>query len=223
MLPVKRQMGIPGDKPRMRTPIASIVDTPWKLWNELCRWLVYPSVRLTFVSQGIAWGKHWRIYGVPIIQRHRRSYIRVGDDLQLRSTLRSNPLGANHPVMLITWQAGAVIEIGSHYGMTGGTICAARQVTIGQRVAVGANSTISDTDFHPLDPEARRMHLSAARTAPIIIGDDVFVGMNCLILKGVTVGSGSVIGAGSVVTRDVPSGVIVAGNPAAVIGRVCQE
>jgi acetyltransferase-like isoleucine patch superfamily enzyme len=146
-----------------------------------------------------------------------------GDRLQLRSTARANPLGANHAVILCTWQAGAVLEIGADFGMTGGSICAAQRITIGDRVAVGANTTILDTDFHPLDPGQRRSDPQAARTAAVVIEDDVFIGMNCLILKGVRIGQGSVVGAGSVVTRDVPAGAIVAGNPARVIGQVSGQ
>jgi acetyltransferase-like isoleucine patch superfamily enzyme len=97
--------------------------------------------------------------------------------------------------------------------MTGGTICAAERIKIGTDVTIGANCTIIDTDFHPLDPEIRHQSPQAAPTAPITIEDDVFIGMNCIILKGVNIGRSSVIGAGSVVTRDVSSGVIVAGNP----------
>jgi acetyltransferase-like isoleucine patch superfamily enzyme len=85
---------------------------------------------------------------------------------------------------------------------------------------VGANTTIVDTDFHPLDPTERRLRPAEAKTAPIFIEDDVFIGMNCLILKGVRLGQGSVVGAGSVVTKDVPPGSIVAGNPAQVIRRI---
>lgn len=139
--------------------------------------------------------------------------MRFGPRLGLRSRVRSNPLGPNHPVILCTWQAGAVLTIGADFGMTGGSIVAAECITIGDRVTIGANTTIIDTDFHPLDPEQRRLHPQEARTAPVVIEDDVFIGMNCLILKGVTIGRGSVIGAGSVVTKSVPPGVIVAGNP----------
>ena len=103
--------------------------------------------------------------------------------------------------------------------MTGGTLCAAERITIGDNVTVGANSTIVDTDFHPIEPESRRLTPQDAKTDPIVIEDDVFIGMNCLVLKGVHIGRGSTVGAGSVVTRDVPPGVIVAGNPA----RVVQE
>lgn len=101
--------------------------------------------------------------------------------------------------------------------MTGGSICAAERIAIGDRVTIGANCTIVDTDFHPLDPLARRWRPAEAHTAPVTIEDDVFIGMNCLILRGVTIGRNSVVGAGSVVTSDVPADVIAAGNPARVI------
>jgi acetyltransferase-like isoleucine patch superfamily enzyme len=77
-----------------------------------------------------------------------------------------------------------------------------------------------DTDFHPLEAQARRSDSEPAKTAPVTIEDDVFIGMNCLILKGVTLGRGSVIGAGSVVTKDVPPHTMVAGNPVRFIGDV---
>jgi acetyltransferase-like isoleucine patch superfamily enzyme len=126
-------------------------------------------------------------------------------------------LGANHPVILCTWEAGATLEIGEHFAMTGGSIVAAHKIHIGNRVTVGANCVISDTDFHPVRPDERQQSPQAGQSQPIIIEDDVFIGMNCLILKGVHIGKGSTIGAGSVVTRDIPPGVIAAGNPAKVL------
>ena len=104
--------------------------------------------------------------------------------------------------------------------MTGATIVAAERIEIGDRVFLGANATIVDTDFHPLDPQTRRIDVLAGRHAPVLIESDVFIGMNSLILKGVQIGTGSVIGAGSVVVRDVPPGVIAAGNPAQVVGSL---
>lgn len=193
------------------------LDTPWKISNLVLRWLTYPVNRSLFAMNGIPWGKGWRLFGVPVVQKHRHSIMRFGSGFSLRSSIRSNPLGPNHPVMLCTWQAGAVLEIGADFGMTGGSIVAAEKVVIGDRVVVGANTVIMDTDFHPLEMVERRLRPQEAETAPVIIEDDVFIGMNSLILKGVTIGRGSVIGAGSVVTRNVPSGVVAAGNPAGVI------
>ena len=111
------------------------------------------------------------------------------------------------------------MTIGAAFGMTGGTLCAAQSVTIGDHVIIGANSAVIDTDFHPLDYATRKISPQAGIARPIVIEDEVFIGMNCLVLKGVRIGRGSVIGAGSVVTKDIPAGVIAAGNPA----RVLQE
>jgi acetyltransferase-like isoleucine patch superfamily enzyme len=198
-------------------------DTRWKIINEIKRILIVPWVRFTFNINRIPMGKKWRFYGMPVIQKHRRSVMRFADGINLRSAVQSNPLSPAHPVILCTWQAGAVLEIGDDFGMTGGSLVAAERITIGDRVAVGANTVITDTDFHPLDPETRRLHPQDAQTAPVVIEDDVFIGMNSLILKGVRLGKGCVVGAGSVVTRDVPSGMVAAGNPARVIGPVKKE
>ena len=197
--------------------INQILDTPWKFWNEIGCWLTYPLIRWIFAIHGIPWGKGWRFYGVPIVQKHRRSEMRFGSSLQIRSSLRSNPLGPNHATILSTWTEGAKLLVGSHFAMTGGALCAAERITIGNNVTIGANTTVVDTDFHPLNPVLRRSLSAQANTAPVVIEDDVFIGMNCLILKGVTIGQGSVVGAGSVVARDVPPKVIVAGNPAAIL------
>jgi acetyltransferase-like isoleucine patch superfamily enzyme len=174
-------------------------------------------VRLQCALAGVKWGSGWRLYGLPIIQKHRQSTLTIGARLNLRSTVRSNPLGPNHPVILSTRRPGASLTIGDDFGMTGGSIVCEERIAIGQRVTVGANTTIVDTDFHPLDPSVRQQNPTDGGTALVIIEDDVFIGMNTLVLKGVTIGHGSVIGAGSVVTRDIPPGVIAAGNPAQVI------
>lgn len=174
-------------------------------------------MRLYFASNGILWRHNWKFYGVPIIQKHRRSHMSFGPGLQLRSSVRSNPLGANHPVMFATWQAGAILEVGANFGMTGGTICVAERITIGDNVTVGANVTIIDTDFHPLNSDARRLGDEGAKSSPVVIENDVFIGMNSLVLKGVIIGEGSVVGAGSVLTQSVPAHVVVAGNPARVV------
>ncbi|NLF74445.1 MAG: acyltransferase, partial [Chloroflexi bacterium] len=172
---------------------------------------------LIFALAGVRWGRGWRFYGVPILQKHRRSTLLIGDGLELRSIPHSNALGPFHPVILSTRRPGARLVIGRGFGMTGGTICVEESITIGDDVWVGANTTITDTDFHPLDLAARLARPLDGATAPVVIEDGVFIGMQSLVLKGVTIGECSVIGAGSVVTSDIPPGVIAAGNPARVI------
>jgi acetyltransferase-like isoleucine patch superfamily enzyme len=188
--------------------------TPWKAVNELKRLAWLPAVRSYFWWQGIPWGAGWRIYGLPVIQRSRASTIRIGAAFEMRNWFASNPLGVSHPCLLVTWSSDAAIRLGDRVGMTGCTVCAQTRIDIGSGVLLGANSVVADTDFHALDP-ARRAQPGAA--APIVIEDDVFVGMHALILKGTRIGRGSVIGAGSVVTRDIPPGVVAAGNPARVV------
>ncbi|MFN7209148.1 MAG: acyltransferase [Aggregatilineales bacterium] len=195
-------------------------QTPWKALTELRRYATLPLARLTFALHGVAWQSGWRIYGAPIIQRHAGSLIQIGRDLTLRSWYASNPLGVVRRTLLCTWARGAQLIIGHGVGMTGAVIVAQTRIEIGDQVWIGANSTIVDTDFHPLAPEARRADPSAGKSAPILIEDEVFIGMWAIILKGARIGRGAVIGAGAVVTGEVPPRAIAAGNPARVIGQV---
>jgi acetyltransferase-like isoleucine patch superfamily enzyme len=88
-------------------------------------------------------------------------------------------------------------------------------IHIGRDGLFGANVEVFDTDFHELHPERRRS--GSPRMAPVEIGDNVFVGMSVKIMKGVTIGADSVIGAGAVVSSSIPPGVIATGNPARVL------
>jgi len=196
------------------------METPWKIWNFFIRIWCYPWVRLQFFFNKIPWRRGWHFHGIPIIQKHRQSTMIFGDGLKLRSSLRSNPLGPVHAVYLTTWQAGARLIVGDDFAMTGGVLCVFKEIVIGSHVMIGANTTIVDTDFHPIDAELRRRNPMQTKAKPVYIEDDVFIGMNSLVLKGVRIGCGSVIGAGSVVTRDIPPGVIAAGNPARVIREI---
>jgi acyl-[acyl carrier protein]--UDP-N-acetylglucosamine O-acyltransferase len=190
-----------------------MLATPWKIGNEMRRWLSLPYVRLIFAFHGIPWGRGWMLYGAPIIQKHKRGIIRIGDRLQLRSSIRSNPLGPARPVILYVGRENAVLEIGNQFGMSGGSLCAWERIQIGHRVTIGCNSLIIDTDFHPLDA-MKRQRASNASCSAIRIDDDVFIGASSIVLKGVHIGCGSVIGAGSVVSNDIPEHCIAAGNPA---------
>lgn len=197
--------------------IRDALEKPWRISNEIKRILAYPYIRCAFAYHGVAWGKRWRILGMPIIQRHRSSDIILGDGLSLRSWPRTNPLVPHHPVVFATRRAGSVIEVGENCGFSGTTFVADERIELGNRVQIGSNVSVVDTDFHPLTPEGRARDFNAGVAAPIVIKDKVFVGMDSLILKGVTIGEGSVVGAGSVVSRDVPPRTVVAGNPAKVV------
>lgn len=200
--------------------LCKVLNTPWRVRNEIFRLLTLPINRIRFWLNGVHWGRGWRVFGMPIIQRHLGSQILLGDGLELRSWKRSNPLIPNHAVVFSTRTAEAVIRVGDHCGLTGATLVAVKRIEIGNRVLLGANVTITDTDFHPLDARERVANPAAGKNQPVKIEDDAFVGMNSIILKGVTIGRGAVIGANSVVTADVPAEVVAAGNPARVIRPV---
>ena len=192
-------------------------QTPWKYHNELLRYASLPIVRLYFSWHGIPWQPGWRVFGLPLIQKHGGSQISIGSHLQMRNLFSSNPLGVNHRTILATWSKEAVIGLGDHVRLSGATICAVTSISIGNYVTIGANSTILDSDSHPLAISDRLIDPRAGESEAIVIEDGVFIGMQALILKGSHVGEGSVIGAGSVVAGEVPPGVIVAGNPATII------
>lgn len=194
-----------------------MLDMPWRVSNELRRLVSWPYIRLAFRLHGLEWGKGWRIFGMPIIQRHRHSTIALGDGVELRSWSSTNPIAPNHRVVLSTRSAGANLRLGCDCGLTGSVIVATESVEIGDRVLLGSNCVVTDSDFHPLTLAQRRQGAQNLDSRPVFIDDDVFVGMNCLVLKGVSIGKGSIIGAGSVVTGNVPSGVVAAGNPARVL------
>jgi acetyltransferase-like isoleucine patch superfamily enzyme len=134
-------------------------------------------------------------------------------------------------VQIYTWSTFNIettgsIEIGDDSILVGPVFMCASRIQLGRRVILSYSVTIADSDFHPLDPAERRLDAIANApfgdrsrrpniiTQPVIIGDDVWVGIGAIILKGVTIGQGARIGAGAVVSRDVPAGTEVEGNPA---------
>jgi acetyltransferase-like isoleucine patch superfamily enzyme len=124
-------------------------------------------------------------------------------------------------------------SIGDFTLVNGALIMAEERIEIGSYCLISWSVGIADSDFHPIVPAQRRLDAEAlapffkgrpARpkipTKPVIIGDNVWIGMNATILKGVTIGENSVVAAGAVVTKPVPANVVVAGNPAVVIKKL---
>lgn len=118
--------------------------------------------------------------------------------------------------------ANATLTIGDDSGMNGAMIYCSQKVLIGNHVKIGGGTRISDSNHHSLDYKIRRTSEDSkhAKSAPIIIGDDVFIGANCYIGKGVTIGDRSIVAAGSVVVKSIPEDEIWGGNPAKFIKRI---
>ena len=120
----------------------------------------------------------------------------------------------------ITQVVDDLLNIGNNVGISSSCIYCSEKIVIGNNVKVGANSLIIDTDSHSLNYLYRRnpsMDKTNSRHAPILIEDDVFIGTGVFVLKGVHIGARAIIGAGSVVTHDIPSDSIAAGNPCRVL------
>jgi len=201
----------------MRSLLARVVRSPRTLLHLAVDRIAAP---LWLRLLGVDVGGGCRFEGLPIVALARGGRITLGRDVVIRSR-RDTAGGVSHPTILATLEPHSSIVVGDGTGISGASIVARRGVAIGRRVLIGAGADIWDTDFHPLDPEQRRVHATRdAACAPVCIEDEVFVGARTLILKGVTVGSQAVIGAGAVVTKDVRAGAIVFGNPARVVGTV---
>ena len=106
------------------------------------------------------------------------------------------------------------------YANFGLTVLDSAQVIIGDYVEIGPNVDIY-TATHPLDPTARATGLEYGK--PVRIGNHVWIGGHTVINPGVTIGDNTVIGSGSVVTRDIPAGVLAAGNPCRVIRKIVES
>ncbi len=116
---------------------------------------------------------------------------------------------------------GSNLRIGSgtfaNYGLVALDVA---DITIGDDVQIGPHVQLL-TPTHPVEPGPRRDKWEAAK--PITIGDNVWLGGGVIVLPGVTIGADTVVGAGAVVTRDLPSGVLAVGNPAKVIGTIGEQ
>ncbi|HEX2999445.1 MAG TPA: acyltransferase [Armatimonadota bacterium] len=120
------------------------------------------------------------------------------------------------PILIQPRTPQAKISIGAGtYIMNGTELIAQHSITIGKDCRIGPRTWIADSDFHGIAPEERSQR---GAIAPVVLGNNVWIGTGAILLKGVTVGNDAIIGAGAVVTRSVPDGGIAVGNPARVVG-----
>ena len=154
--------------------------------------------------------RHCRAIGPVFFYRRQDSKISIGRACTFLSRKTSNAVGLYCPCMLSTIERHAELKIGNNCGFSGTRIWAAKSVEIGNNVRCGANTFITDSDAHTDDSRA-------GKDAPVVIEDNVWLGAGVMVLKGVHIGRNSVIGAGSVVTHDIPANVVAAGNPCKVI------
>ena len=169
------------------------------------------------VGEGCAFERHGNTFRRFFSQRDPGLVIGPGSTVYTWTTFSVEPDG--------------VIEVGPDCVLVGAHFMCAQSIVLGARVVISYNVAIADSDFHPHDRAQRRLDSLAnapsaqgverppVPTAPVVIEDDVEVGIGALILKGVRVGAGARVRPGAVVTRSVPPGAVVEGNPAREVAR----
>ena len=177
---------------------------------------------------GLPFDLTWKIKGrIYIINRKwydryfrgiQGGSVKIGKHFNCNNAITSNTIGLIQPCIFDIVEDGSSIIIGNNVGISGSTINATLSVVIEDNVLIGSGCIITDTDSHPILYNDRiKDDKSKTNRAPILIKEGVFIGARSIILKGVTIGKYSVVGAGSVISKDVPDNCIVAGNPAKVI------
>jgi acetyltransferase-like isoleucine patch superfamily enzyme len=168
---------------------------------------------------GVECGRGLEVFGNVEI-RTTRGRIKVGDRVVfVSSSWRCSAAALNHPVRLRTHSESAKIILEDRVGLNGTSITSrSKTIRIGANTIVAPNCTIVDSDYHaPWPPDTRWENSAFERDQDVIIGKNVWIGMNSLILKGVQIGNNSVVAAGAVVVEDIPANVLAAGSPARVI------
>jgi acetyltransferase-like isoleucine patch superfamily enzyme len=199
----------------MRKPMSK---TKQKIW--LYMKLVPDASRLFFLHvqlriHGVAYGKKLR--GNPCIIRNKGK-IELGHNV----FLNSYPDGVLYKTGLMAHLTSSLIKIGDNCSLNGTIVHSRNAVIIGNNCMFGPGVVILDNDSHnpSIDPERRRQ--GKISESPVIIGNNVWVGMRSIIMKGVHIGDNSIIAAGSIVTKNVPNNQLFGGNPATFI-KILEE
>lgn len=186
--------------------------------------LNWNKIKLHSYRGQIQCGKNAIIKGCVYIRLRKTGRLVIGNDFRCFSGNCYNPIARNIRASFCT-EEHAVIEIGDNVGISSSCLWAFKKITIGNNVNIGADCVIIDSDAHSLNYEDRRdgvLDKQNRKSRPIVIEDDVLIGTRSIILKGVTIGARSIIGAGSVVTCNVPSDEIWAGNPAKFVKKLIK-
>lgn len=183
--------------------------------------------RIWFSAMGIEYGRNMIINNKIYISGFGK--IRIGNDFRFSSGDSINPISRNLRGAFYLGTPQASIIIGDEVGMSSTCLWANERIEIGNHVNIGGDCIIMDNDAHPHDFTTRRRDYcrktgveftNIIPTEPVIVEDDAWIGARCIILKGVRIGARSIIAAGSVVTKDIPSDCVAGGNPCSVI-RFC--
>lgn len=185
-----------------------------------------PINKIYFKLNKVTYGKNLKSRGKVYIMRHYgTAKLIIGDNVSLNSAGWANPIGTGDRTYF-QLQGNGVVKIGNNCGISNAAFTSASSIELKDNVMIGSGCKIYDMDFHALDYSERvkgNYPGAPVKTAPIIIEEGAFVGAGAFILKGVRIGKHSIIGAGSVVTKDVPDFEVWGGNPAKFIKKIDND
>lgn len=198
---------------KLMHPMRPIARLWYRYWNKF-----------KFKFLGVSLGQRSYIVNKVFVHIGEKAEVRIGSNFLLNSGDNINPICSDMHCSIYV-EDNAKLLIGDWTGISGGCVWATDSITIGNHVNVGANCVIMDGDIHNTDWKLRHIDRTSEakvpyKHRPITIEDDVWLGANCIVLKGVTIGARTIIGAGSVVTKDIPSDCIAAGNPCKIIKQI---
>jgi acetyltransferase-like isoleucine patch superfamily enzyme len=187
------------------------------LWSIQLATLVMKLV-LKLQSKKVAFHSDILFKGYPILQLEKGTKLSIGKNVSLTSRNRGYHLNLQSPMKLMLDKKGAEIIIGDNTRIVGTCIHAQESIQIGKNCLIAGNCQIVDSSGHELSFDNVKNRIKTlGKTRPIVIEDNVWIGANTFVLPGVTIGEGSVIGAGSIVVSNIPPYSIARGNPAVVI------
>jgi acetyltransferase-like isoleucine patch superfamily enzyme len=171
---------------------------------------LYPN--FTVGDRASIWGRFHVLMHTPF-----ESQIHLGDNLHMVSDFRRSGIALFSPCKFTTTAKGS-ITVGDDVQLNGVAISSRKRIEIGDGTLIAPNCIIVDSDFHAVWPPENRGHSDPSeQDREVVIGKNVWLGLNVTVLKGARIGDNSVIAAGSVVVDEIPANVIAAGTPARVV------
>jgi acetyltransferase-like isoleucine patch superfamily enzyme len=162
---------------------------------------------------GVSLAPGCTFFGRPRFRRYPGSQIMIGAGCKFNSSPDSNLIGVDRPCIVSTLKKGAKIHIGPNCGFSGTVIGCASKIVLGENVRCGANTLITDTDWHTDDPRT-------GPDAPVVIEKGVWLGVNVTVFKGITIGENTLVAAGSLVKHSLPANILAGGIPAKFLRRI---
>lgn len=201
----------------------NIINIAYKSLRRLVNlgWINTLATKLILKGNNVLFDS-FRTSGIPYVMVARGAKgMSIGKNFAMNNGIKGNPIGCYERCTFFVDRDSEII-IGDNVGISQTALISHCSIRIGDNVKIGGGTCVFTTDFHSLDPiiRASSEDQKHRKSAPVSIEHDAFIGARCIILKGVTIGENSIVGAGSVVTKSIPANEIWAGNPAKFIRKI---